>query len=587
MLKKILFSFWSFSIVFATVGVLAATFVENSQATFNGTFSRTQWSAGNNGVVQTNVSQPGRYTSLVKDSNTNSTWQNFRWNTDRPYEKEYPSNAGSDTGYTTGNLNMTGNLAYWKFNEAPGATVFADSSGNGNTANRGATTITTSTTTNIKNNALRVSNTGGYLTTQNGNSVKNLSEVSLSLWVRTPGTLPATDQIIYDEPVAGSNTITRFTLRINNARLSLRGSTTDAGPTTTWLNSTTTLVRNTWYHVVAVVNTNTDVQKLYINGVVQSANVTLSPFPNTNPNVTPRIGRNSALTFNFSGGFMDEMALFNRELTSTEVNDMLLRGMRLRFQVQSCTVPANCTAANFRGPGNNKTTWYSELNSTTLSGPPVFALTNTITPVRRYFQYRAQFQNFTNNTTFTAILKGVTVTYSDPPSLSFAVRDSTDTVNTNSCQFGNATIVAVSSCSYRLDITTSAPSGYTVSSLTSGNFSNGVSTIANAAIGSGGTGGDDISNATAGTEKYGVNLNAGSATVGTITENPIFDAGAVNETNYSHISNTLLYSSNGPNTPASTDLVNTALVTHNWNISADTESGQYSQSVTYTVVPIF
>jgi len=575
-------------LIFGTsCNTLAATFVDNSLATFNGTFTRTQWSVPNSGLIQTNTAQPGTYTSPVDDTGAIVNWQNLAWVTDKPYGKELPNNNGSDSGYSSGNINMANNLALWHFNEAPGATIFADSSGNSNTANRGTTTITNSTTQNIFNNSLRISNTTGYLATQNGNSVKNQSEISLALWLRTPSTMGATDQIIYDEPVAGSNTITRFTLRIQNARLSLRGSTTDAGPTTTWLNNTTTLTVNTWYHIVAVFNSNTDVHKIYINGTAQSATVALNSFPNTNPFNTPRIARASTGTNNLSTAFIDEMALFSRELTSQEVIDMRDRGNRLRFQIQTCTTPAGCTLANFRGPGGTNATWYSELNSTTPSGPPSFALSTTVTPIRRYVRYRVQFQNFTRLNTLTAILKSVTITYSDPASLAFSIRDSTDTTSDNICDLGRLSTTAVNTCEYRLKVSTSAASGYILQSKTSGNLSNGIDAFSNAISGSAGTGGNDISNTTSGTEKYGVNISPGSITAGTINLASAFNPSVGNSVSYNHITNQTILTASGSNSPSTTDLINTSLVTHNANISAETKPGSYTQNVTYTVIPVF
>jgi hypothetical protein len=109
----------------------------------------------------------------------------------------------------------------------------------------------------------------------------------------------------------------------------------------------------------------------------------------------------------------------------------------------------------------------------------------------------------------------------------------------------------------------------------------------NAAVGAGGSGGNNISNATAGTELYGVNLIAGSNTSGAITINSIFNAGSTNSTTYNHTTNTLLYTASGANAPSTNDTTNTALVNHNLNISAITKAGQYTQSVTYTVIPVF
>ena len=571
----------------STLSVWGASITDNNVGTYNGTFDTTQWSVPNLGVIQTNAAQPGTYTSPVDDAGIDVSWDTLAWNTDKPYGKELPGNGGSDTGYKTGNISMTNNLALWRFNEAPGAMVFADSSGNSNTANRGSPNITNSTTTNIFNNSLEFRNANGYLTTQNGNSVKNQSVVSLALWLRTPSAMGATDQIIYDEPVAGNATITRFTLRIQNSRLSLRGSTTDIGPTVTWLNSTNTLIASTWYHVVAVFNSVTGVQKIYVNGVVESANVVLSAFPNTNPFNTPRIGRASTGTNNLSTAFIDEMALFTRELSAQEVLDMLDRGNRLRFQIQTCLLPALCTVANFKGPDGTNITWYSELNSITPSGSPSFTLNTSVTPIQRYVQYQAQFQNFTSLNTMTAILKSVTIVYIEPASLSFSIRDNTDTTAGNLCNLRILSVATTSTCDYRLKVSTTANNGYSIFANTSGSLSNGTFNMSNASVGTAGTGGSNISNATAGIEKYGVVINPGSVTSGTISRAAAFNAGANNAVQFNQVSNQTIVTATSSNSPTTPDITNTVLVTHRANIAQDTAPGQYTQSVTYTIIPIF
>jgi hypothetical protein len=169
-----------------------------------------------------------------------------------------------------------------------------------------------------------------------------------------------------------------------------------------------------------------------------------------------------------------------------------------------------------------------------------------------------------------------------PSSLSFAIRDASDTVNTNVCDMGTLSTAAVGSCSYRLKVGTNASNGYTVSVATTGDFTSGANTFANANIGTGGTA------IVAGTEGYGAIVDGGSATTGTVTVANAYNAGATNSVQYNNTTTATLLTSDGPNSPAATgETTNSSLVTHNAGIDPSTAPGLYTQTVTYTVNPSF
>lgn len=170
--------------------------------------------------------------------------------------------------------------------------------------------------------------------------------------------------------------------------------------------------------------------------------------------------------------------------------------------------------------------------------------------------------------------------------LSFEIRDPLDVAPVNICDLGTAFITATSSCNYRLKVTSNATNGYDIYSKTSGNLTNQFGdNIANAQIGPTGS---LITNTTAGTENYGVLITAGSITgVGSISASPSFGAGA-NSVQFNNTTAQIILTSPGVNGPAASgDTTNTSLITHNLNIRSDTVSGDYTQSVIYTVSPKF
>jgi hypothetical protein len=574
-------SVWFFSL--PNLRAFASTFNYNSQPTFNGTYTATQWDATELAVKQTNAnSKPGTYVSAVEDSTSPSTvWQNIAWTTKSPHEKNLPNNGGSDSGYTN-NLSMSGNIGLWHFDETT-AIARADSSGLGN--NTTCATICPFTT-EFLNAAINSSDDNlEYLNTTNGNSIKNTTTFTISVWIR-PTTLSGI-KVIYEEPNSLSASSPRVSLRLNGNKINFIGRSVDAAATTTnWVISTTTLVINNWYHVVAIFNSATDIHQLYINNVVQNNSVAETSIANTNPIVTPKISQQATGTGAKFLGDIDELAIWNRALSIAEVENAFLRGFRLRFQVQSCATVAGCTGANFKGPDGTNTTWYTELNNPSLT-PPSFNLNTTTAPNRQYFQYQAQFQNFTTANTSSALLKSFTTTYSNPPSLpsiAFVIRKNDDTSDSNLlCDFGTVSTASTASCSYRLKVATNSSSGYTIFVTTSGSLTDGSNSIANATAGPTGS---DISATTLGVEKYGVVISKGSATGGTTTLNSVYSAGT-NAVTFAPTVSTSLVTSNGPNSPAAIDTTNTTLVTHNLNISGGTKAGNYSQIITYTVLATF
>ena len=181
----------------------------------------------------------------------------------------------------------------------------------------------------------------------------------------------------------------------------------------------------------------------------------------------------------------------------------------------------------------------------------------------------------------------VQVTAFIPINLSFSIRNTGDTANTNTCDLGTASTTAVSTCSYRLKVSSNAKSGYTVSYQASGGLTDGTNIMANAVVGTGGTGGTNI---VAGTEIYGVRITPGSITgaSGTITAAAAFNAGATNSVLYNNNTPTVIMTATKANSPGATgDVTNTSLITHNLGIDSNTESGNYTQTITYTIAPSF
>lgn len=166
------------------------------------------------------------------------------------------------------------------------------------------------------------------------------------------------------------------------------------------------------------------------------------------------------------------------------------------------------------------------------------------------------------------------------PTISFVIRNSADTANINTCDFGTVDTSSVYSCAYRLKVGTNAANGYTIAVASSGSLSSGASNITNAAVGTGGAGGTTI---TAGTESYGVVITPGTITGagGTVTLASAYNAGATNAVSYVNTTPTTVITANKPNNPTTTS--HSSLITEQIGINASTPAGVYTKTETYTV----
>lgn len=171
----------------------------------------------------------------------------------------------------------------------------------------------------------------------------------------------------------------------------------------------------------------------------------------------------------------------------------------------------------------------------------------------------------------------VLVTAQVQPTLAFVIRTAADDADTNVCELGVLSMATVNECSYRLKVTTNSDSGFMTQVTTDGGLrddevpTNVIDAVAEDSV------------VTAGNEEYGVEFAGGAVTGGSVTEEGDF----VDDDTPLPTSATDMYSADGNNNPTATDTTNTALVTHRASVDADTATGNYYQTVTYTVTASF
>lgn len=346
----------------------AVTITDNSQSTFAGTYTNTVYNT-NNSLLNLSANQTsGTYTSDIKDATASATWSTLAWTPNRPTNKALPNSAATETGYPTGNANMTGNIVLMHMDESSGATSFADSSGSNNGGMCSGNGCPTATTGKF-GGAMNFDGTSDNIIINK--TFGGTAQTSLEAWINVAGATSDMQAVI-------SPTISTFV----HFQLFTGGNIivyTNTGNAVLPIVSLTPF--NTWRHVV--ISAQSGSTNLYVNGVlIGSSNLAFSTV-NSTSNLHIGNGYNSGRFFK---GAIDEVAIYNRALSATEAMDHYKRGLlSLKYQARSCA-NANCSDGTFAGPDGTANTYYSEASNNTNSTPSL-SLTNISN--NRYFQYKA------------------------------------------------------------------------------------------------------------------------------------------------------------------------------------------------------
>jgi len=212
-------------------------------------------------------------------------------------------------------------VAYWDFEDGPGATT-ADQTANGNTATLiGGTAFDSSTPLPLAGStqSMRFNGTDGYLTVADSASISVTGSLTLSAWIKldNPNEGPGSEQTILAKD---RNASYRWGLRnisavgnYNPARVILNdGSTTQSNIVGAFANG------SVWKHVAAVMDFSTGVARHYQDGVQIGADTAL-----TVTGIADSAGSMLIGAFNpsssFFDGVMDDVAIFDQALSLDQI----------------------------------------------------------------------------------------------------------------------------------------------------------------------------------------------------------------------------------------------------------------------------
>lgn len=314
----------------------------------------------------------GIFTSRLVDASIPSTWDLFGWEAFRPYGKNLPDNNGADTGYRGGNVAMEGNTLLLHFDDPLGATVFYDSSGTMNDALcLGAACPSAGAPGKVMQGVLFDGN--DMIAVPHEERLDAAQAFAFSVWVRpysfkgrVPIFLKTEDKewrngygLYYD----GEAEKICFFMDGDDDRTLCAPFPAKKG----------------FSHLAGSYDGRR--LSLYVNGAPKGS-LEMASAPARNE--MPLFIGGEGLTAGWHG-VIDELALFNRPLSASEIYDIYVRGaVSVRYQVRSCKDKL-CEGVLFVGPDGTPNTYFSEEDGAVAEqdGRKLFNV-----PDGRYFQYR-------------------------------------------------------------------------------------------------------------------------------------------------------------------------------------------------------
>ncbi|MBU1124390.1 LamG domain-containing protein, partial [Patescibacteria group bacterium] len=380
--------------------VSANEFSDTIQGDFdNGTYNWTFYNTS--GFVQLNSSRlNGTFTSQVFNAGSSSVWNNISWTSGGIGElpNSQLDEINTNTWPST-NINMTGNVLLMHMNEASGTIVDYSRTGNNGTAVGGPTYGVAGKF----NTAMSFEGGNEGISLSNDVSLNPSAAMTVSAW-------------IYID--TGNTQYGSILTRWNNGNAYYIGTLPNSYAVVIYFSgslryTTPALPTGEWVHFLVTNNGAGNTVSYYQNGAYVGGGASGGAIASSTS--VSSIGYDvQRVNYPFKGD-IDEFAIWNRTLSTTEILDVYKRGAeRLNLSVQSCD-DAACSGESFTNSGANLTSPYTL---------PI--ADNT------FFQYKFEFE--TDNVSYSPELYNVTMGYTllDTTAPEITLANLSDGYNTSS-----------------------------------------------------------------------------------------------------------------------------------------------------------
>lgn len=328
-------------------------------------------------VPQDEIYEPfysATFTSKIFDVYEPATWGSISWVPDAPYYKELPNNGKTETVYSKGNINMDDNVLLLHMNEIEGGkcTGSGDVCDSSSKLKHGTNYGASYGASGKFNGALLFDGVADHVVVPGGVDMGDRSAITIAGWVNRAGpSLPYNVLLVQGQLSAE--------LDVSTYGILLAGIKNENNQRVVFLSGTGLNVGE-WHHV-AMTYDGSEI-KVYIDGKLVGTK------PQTG---LIKSGGDAVIGYYSNGsyfnGLIDDLAVFKKALSETEVKDLYQRGAgRIKFQVRTCA-KSDCGGIIFVGPDGTAGTYYSEslVNTNGLPSIPF----GQGAPKNRYLQYKA------------------------------------------------------------------------------------------------------------------------------------------------------------------------------------------------------
>jgi hypothetical protein len=330
------------------------------------------------------------YTSRVMDAKQSVAWNSFAWKTPLAFGKELPLTNESAANYSsTSGAFATSLVGLWHFNEITGATTVTNSKTG--TADSFLVNSTAASAGVAGKFSSALTFNGGSVIKSATSSAVTPGSFSVSTWLKK--TTSPSEGIICFWTTSNTTSATDCPVRASST-LRVRVGGTNYG-------ASTTINDGLWHHIVVISDSSAGTTKAYIDGVLES--ITGSPPNFTAASTAVYLGSTIGNTGEFNGT-LDETAIWNRVLTSSEATELYRRGVnRIKNFYRTCT--DNTCSTNPAWSAS-----LSELDNVSSGEALATAPSFVIAPAnQRFFQYKSTFESDVVPTTSAPELFSVTV----------------------------------------------------------------------------------------------------------------------------------------------------------------------------------
>ena len=371
---------------------------DNTTVGFSGALVNTNtiWNSTNS-VMQLSpaglTARTGNFESRIFSAPAATTWTEISWISRLPSGKSLPNNKATETAFAVDNMNMTGNELLLHFDEASwsgAAGEVLDSSGN-NLHGTITASVTQTTSAKFGKGALIPNTDDRYISIPHNANLDSSTNMSWEAWIY-PTNVDGNPRPILSKrqtTSAANNAYAFFIFTGGRMTIDIAGTGANQRFDTGY-----TFSANTWYHVAATFEgaLGSNRLKFYVNGALASQHQpTATSIPATDAAAPFRVGSLVGNTNTFRGT-IDEVAVYSRVLSLSEITSRYNRGARrIKLQARHCN-NSNCSDGTFVGPDGTAATFFTENSNTSNSQTTTFNVASLFTN-RQYFQYRAVFES--------------------------------------------------------------------------------------------------------------------------------------------------------------------------------------------------